>query len=190
VLVRTFDPGAEVTLTVIREGKETPLKVKLVEREVKAMSDMTFGPGWSRTNPNSPLARQLARQGAPADYIIKSGDVVKVTVCDLEGPGLNTTVRAIITPDGALKLPWVDEPVTVRGLTELQAQSAISDAYEKAKVLNSANVSMEVTAMGSGGFGRRGAGTSGGAGNSFGGKATSDPRQGKSPTSPTPAPSR
>ena len=45
VLVRTFNPGDEVTLTVIREMKETPLKVKLVERDVRPLDQVGFG--WS-----------------------------------------------------------------------------------------------------------------------------------------------
>jgi hypothetical protein len=145
VLVRTFDPGAEVTLTVIREGKETPLKVTLVEHAVKPIADVEFGPMWGAERDWRRPARVAAPIRAAADYTIKTGDVLKVTVYDLEGPGLQTTLRSVVGKDGQLRLPWVKEPVAVRGLSELQVQQAISDAYKKAGVLENANVSVEVT---------------------------------------------
>jgi hypothetical protein len=145
VLVRTFEPGDEVTLTVIREGKETPLKVKLVERAVKPIADVEFGPMWTyearKPRPVDVIRHRLAQ----ADYTIKTGDILNVTIYDLEGPGLQTTMRSIVGKDGQLRVPWVNAPVTVRGLSELDTQQAISDAYKKAGVLENANVSVEVT---------------------------------------------
>jgi hypothetical protein len=143
VLVRTFDPGAEVTLTVIREGKETPVKVKLVEREVKPIADTAFGP--VSVTANNPLARMpFLAPMFTRDHTIRPGDVIDVTIYDLEGPGLETNVKKVVSKDGRVSLPYVKEPLTVRGLTEVQCQSSISDAYAKAGVLESANVSVNV----------------------------------------------
>ena len=47
VLVRSFKPGEEVKLTLIRGGKEQTLPAKLVEKEVKPLDDLIIwdGPG-------------------------------------------------------------------------------------------------------------------------------------------------
>jgi hypothetical protein len=144
VLVRTFDPGAEVTLTVIREGRETPLKVKLVERAVKPIADTAFGPVWSDLAVRK-AHRVAPRAALPANHLIEKGDVLNITLFDLEGPGLSTNVVSVVGADAKLNLPGLKEPVGVLGLEASQLQQAIGDAYKKAGVLENANVSVSVT---------------------------------------------
>jgi hypothetical protein len=43
VLVRTFKPGDEVKLTVIRDGKPQDLTAKLVEKELRPIEELRFG---------------------------------------------------------------------------------------------------------------------------------------------------
>jgi hypothetical protein len=152
VLVRTFDPGAEVTLTVVREGKETPLKVKLVEREVKAIADTAFGPIWTDVAADA-VVRQRPMVVAPGPRLesaklVKQGDIVKVSVSDLEGPGLETSIRVIIGPDGKLRLPQLKDELNVRGLNEGQIQAVVRDAYRQAQRLDQADVKVEITRPG------------------------------------------
>lgn len=51
VLVRTFKPGDEVTLMIIREGQPTTVKAKLVERELGPLEDILI---WSDEHPGGP----------------------------------------------------------------------------------------------------------------------------------------
>ena len=146
VLVRTFDPGAEVTLTVIREGKETPLKVKLVERAVKPIADVAFGPMWANdVGWRRPLKVDRAAVPPTPQYVVAPGDILKVTIFDLEGPGLQTTVQSIVGQDGLLRLPSLKEPMMVRGSGQVEIQKGINDAYRKAGVDENANVIVQIT---------------------------------------------
>jgi membrane-associated protease RseP (regulator of RpoE activity) len=149
VLVRTFEPGDVVTLTVIREGKSTPVNVKLAERNVKPIGEIAFGPVVSDVLINeAPAATRPAGENAAAAAAAPRaavGDVVDVTVFDLEGPGLQTKSYSVITASGEIRLPLLDQSVAVRGKTEVELRRAIRDAYQKANVLENANVSVTLT---------------------------------------------
>jgi hypothetical protein len=142
VLVRTFDAGDVVTLTVIREGKPTPLKVKLVEREVKPIAEVAFGPVVSELlvdrvlPPNHPPVATDARAG--------EGDVIGVKIHNLEGPGLFTNSQHIVA-DGEIRLPYLSNPIVARGKTALELQQAVIQAYGNEKVLENADVSVTIT---------------------------------------------
>ncbi|HYE18364.1 MAG TPA: polysaccharide biosynthesis/export family protein [Tepidisphaeraceae bacterium] len=71
---------------------------------------------------------------APAP--IAKGDVLRVTVGDLAGPGEETV--AYLTVDaaaGAVRPPLVTDAVPVAGLTEVAAEAAIAKAYRDARVV-------------------------------------------------------
>jgi protein involved in polysaccharide export with SLBB domain len=146
VLVRTFDAGAEVTLTVVREGKETPLKIKLVEREVKAIADTAFGPVWTdvaaATRPRNWVLPPQPRREAP-NRVVKQGDVLLVRTSNLEGAGLETWVQVVIGPEATVRLPQLKDAVNVRGLNEGQIEAAIRDAYRQTGRLDQADVKVE-----------------------------------------------
>jgi hypothetical protein len=61
VLVRTFKPGAEIHLTLMREGERQTVPVTLAEREVPMLSDLE-----GHFRPSSPYAESLPGAPTPA----------------------------------------------------------------------------------------------------------------------------
>jgi protein involved in polysaccharide export with SLBB domain len=79
-----------------------------------------------------------------ADYIVGAGDLVEVTIYDLEGPGLQTIKRTRVSGLGRITLPFLPNPVQAEGLTEIQVQQSLIEAYRQAGVLDPAQVSVSV----------------------------------------------
>jgi membrane-associated protease RseP (regulator of RpoE activity) len=159
VLVRTFDADAQVTLTVVREGGERQVPVKLVERDVKPIEHVMFGgpPGiHPLPRPSAPAAPAFVRPfpgglpGAPPPALpqgaarFSAGDEVKVTILDLEGPGLQTVLHTRVTPEGAIRIPHLREPVPAAEKTGEELRMAIVDAFRGQGVASDANVQVEL----------------------------------------------
>lgn len=149
VLVRTYEPRSEVKLRIVRAGEPSELGMRLVEREVKPIEYVEF---W---DPNAPAdvevlpARQLEEPGplpARVEEPIEAGSVISIAVHNLQGPGLTTTVSKSIDANGTIKLPLLDAPVRVVGLTPVELQGEIVEAYRKARVQERAEVSVSAPA--------------------------------------------
>lgn len=149
VLVRTYEPRSEVKLRIVRAGEPSELGMRLVEREVKPIEYVEF---W---DPNAPAdvevlaARQLAEPvplPAREEEPIEAGSVISIAVHNLQGPGLTTTVSKSLDANGTIKLPLLDAPVRVVGLTPVELQGEIVEAYRKARVQERAEVSVSVSA--------------------------------------------
>jgi protein involved in polysaccharide export with SLBB domain len=125
VLVRTFEDGDEVKLTIMREGKSVELKVKLIERAAKPINRVLFGMMPDDVRP------------------LKRGDDVRVTIFDLEGPGKSTVKQTVVSEAGEIRLPYLNRSVRAAGLTQVALQQAIAAAYRVEKILEAANVSVE-----------------------------------------------
>lgn len=80
----------------------------------------------------------------PADYVISPGDVVTITVSELQGPGLDTVKTTNVSGTGNITLPLLDDPVRAEGMTENELQRAIMDAYRQAGIQERAQVSVSV----------------------------------------------
>jgi protein involved in polysaccharide export with SLBB domain len=78
------------------------------------------------------------------DYVVGPQDLLQITIYDLEGPGLQTIKNTRVSGTGNITLPWMNNVVRAEGLTELELQQAISQAYQQAGVLENANVSVAV----------------------------------------------
>jgi protein involved in polysaccharide export with SLBB domain len=78
------------------------------------------------------------------DYVVGPQDLLQITIYDLEGPGLQTIKNTRVSGTGNITLPWMNNVVKAEGLTELELQQAISQAYQQAGVLENANVSVSV----------------------------------------------
>ncbi len=146
VLVRTFDPGTEITLVMIREMKETPVAVKLVEHRVKPLDQVGFGEiihDWGAVEMPPPFVPPSAADPLVGGKL-RPGNVVVVTIHDLEGPGLQTVKEVTIDIMGRIELPYLKEPIRASGLDEVGLQSAIIKAYRDEDVLEDAQVSVEL----------------------------------------------
>ena len=131
-----IDPGE---LSATREGSvREPLVVKILddidaERE---QSDRSF------TNAKPPTQEDLVT--TPTDYAVGPGDLLQVTVYDLEGQGLQTIKQVRISGTGNVALPYLQNVVRAEGLTEIELQTTIAEAYREAKILETPNVSVSV----------------------------------------------
>ena len=79
-----------------------------------------------------------------SDYRIGPGDLLNVSIFDLMGEGTGEQVRTVkVTDTGMISLLFIP-PVKADGLTEHDLEQAISKAYEDARLIRSARVSVIV----------------------------------------------
>jgi len=70
---------------------------------------------------------------------IASGDVVRVSIADLETSGAMASLDVTVTSEGTVALPHLDA-VKLAGLSEIEAASAIARAYAAAQLIEAAQV--------------------------------------------------
>lgn len=91
----------------------------------------------------------LARERGPQSSIIKTGDLVNLTIWDNQSNSLLTSevgknteiLRLAVSSSGTIFVPYVDQ-VAIRGLTETQARELIQNKLER--IAPSAQVLLEV----------------------------------------------
>lgn len=93
-------------------------------------------------NAGPPLPGDMITE--PSDYVIGPGDVVTITVSDLQGPGLETVKTTNVSGTGNITLPLLQDPIRAEGLTENELQRAIVEAYRQAGIQERAEVSASV----------------------------------------------
>jgi polysaccharide biosynthesis/export protein len=78
------------------------------------------------------------------DYKIGPNDLVSISIFDLLGEGTGEQVKtARVTETGMISLPFI-QPVKASGLTEHELEDAVSKAYEDARLIRNARVSVTV----------------------------------------------
>jgi protein involved in polysaccharide export with SLBB domain len=84
---------------------------------------------------------ESGRQPSIKPGAIAAGDVVRVQVLDLLGQGVWTTLLLHVSPAGEIGLVHLGQ-LRVAGLTELQAEKAIAEAYAQADILRNPQVNV------------------------------------------------
>jgi protein involved in polysaccharide export with SLBB domain len=80
-----------------------------------------------------------------SDYKIGPNDLINVSIFDLLGEGTGEQVKTVrVTETGMISLPFIP-PVKGDGLTERELETAISKAYEDARLIRNARVSVTVS---------------------------------------------
>lgn len=131
-----IDPGE---LAGIREGSvKEPLLVNILEDLDPAMEQENRQ--FAAAEPPRPEDMVIE----PMDYVVGPGDLLEVTIFNLEGPGLQTIKRVRVSGTGNLTLPYLNNVVRSEGLTEGELQQGIAEAYRQAGVLDPADVSVSV----------------------------------------------
>ena len=74
--------------------------------------------------------------------VIKVDDRLEVTILDLQGPGVKTTVKPVVDKKGEIKLPYLNR-VAAKGLTCKDLETAIVKAYRDGNLIANATVSVE-----------------------------------------------
>ena len=78
------------------------------------------------------------------DYRIAVDDVINIGIQDLQGEGTGEQIKTVrVTETGMVNLPYIS-PVKAEGLTELELQDAVVAAYENAKMIQHAQVTVTV----------------------------------------------
>ncbi len=79
------------------------------------------------------------------DYRLNANDIVRITVSDLEGPGVQSLFEKRISETGNISLPYVGT-MRVVGLNEAELEKMIVRAYgpEGVNIIQNANVSVSV----------------------------------------------
>jgi protein involved in polysaccharide export with SLBB domain len=77
------------------------------------------------------------------DYRIAPNDLLNITVSDLLGPGVETPRQERVTESGNVTLPSVGQ-IPASGKTESELEQAIIQAYRDAKLIENAQVSVQV----------------------------------------------
>jgi hypothetical protein len=75
--------------------------------------------------------------------VLRRGATLTVTIDELAGPDTNKTTTVDVQRDGTVRLPKLDKPLSVDGLTQSQAETAIAEAYKAAAVIDSPTVTIE-----------------------------------------------
>jgi polysaccharide biosynthesis/export protein len=79
-----------------------------------------------------------------SDYRIGPNDLVQISIFDLLGEGTGETVKQVrVTETGSISLPFIP-PVKAAGLTERELEQAVQKAYEDARLIRAARVSVSV----------------------------------------------
>jgi polysaccharide biosynthesis/export protein len=106
----------------------------------------TFDPGVEENNPEFATATDPTaadRSTATGEYHISPNDLISVEITDLMGPGQATVKTTRVSESGKISLPYI-KTIEVEGLTEYEAEEAISDAYRLANLITNAQVSVNV----------------------------------------------
>ncbi len=79
-----------------------------------------------------------------SDYTIGRNDGLNVSISDLQGPGQETVKVARVSESGNISLPYLGS-VHAQGLTEIELEQQIVQAYRDANLIQNAQVSVTVT---------------------------------------------
>ena len=80
------------------------------------------------------------------DYKLGPNDLIRITISDLEGPGIQTLLEKRVSETGNISLPYVGQ-IRVGGLSEAQLEEQIVKSYgpEGVNIIQRANVSVTLT---------------------------------------------
>jgi protein involved in polysaccharide export with SLBB domain len=119
--------------------KKDPLVMPIVSQVDPAVEE----PDNQWANASEPTADDL--KPVSSDYRISPNDMLAIQLSDLSGPNTETLRQTRVSESGYVSLPYLTEPIKAAGLTEIELERAIVDAYKRAQLIEHANVSVTVT---------------------------------------------
>ena len=78
-----------------------------------------------------------------SDYTVGANDTLQISISDLQGPGQETVKTARVSNSGNISLPYINS-LHAAGLTEIELEQAIVDAYRSANLIQNAQVQVAV----------------------------------------------
>ena len=132
-----LDPS-ELTVAAGRPiGSRDPLTVKVLDRLDPALEEERIE--FAASN----LPTQEDTRAPLGDYGISRNDVLEISISDLQGPGIETIKRTRVSETGNVSLPYIGQR-RAEGLTEIELEREIVEAYRGARLIENANVSVQV----------------------------------------------
>jgi len=133
-----FFDQTEMTFAAGRpRGSAHPLTVPVLDRLDPALE----GDQVEFANAAAPTAEDLR---APlGDYGISRNDVLTISISDLQQPGVDTVKQTRVSETGNISLPQIGQ-IRAEGLTEIELEQQIVEAYRRARIVDNANVSVQV----------------------------------------------
>ncbi|HXE51491.1 MAG TPA: polysaccharide biosynthesis/export family protein [Tepidisphaeraceae bacterium] len=118
--------------------KKDPLVMPIVSQVDPAVEEVDNQ--WATAQP--PTADDL--KPTTADYRISPNDLLAITLSDLNGPNTETVKQQRVSESGNISLPFLDQPIHAAGMTEIQLERTIIQAYHNAQLIEKAQVSVTV----------------------------------------------
>ncbi len=97
------------------------------------------------TFPNAEPPKPEDLTWSDEDYLLGPGDAVDIAILDLYAEGAETRLQRVISNEGFVKLPLVEQRVQLRGLTAERARLAVVNLY-RPDILLDPTVSVELLA--------------------------------------------
>jgi protein involved in polysaccharide export with SLBB domain len=124
--------------TELGRYKKDPLVLPIVNELDPAMEGADTQ--WGRAT--DPTADDL--KPAIGDYRIAPNDLLAITLSDVNGPNTETVKQIRVAESGNISLPYLDNPIRAAGLTEIQLEQVIVQAYKNANLIQHAQISVTV----------------------------------------------
>ncbi|HSZ56552.1 MAG TPA: polysaccharide biosynthesis/export family protein [Tepidisphaeraceae bacterium] len=133
------DTKGFVDPTEMGRFKKDPLIMPIVSQVDPAVEEADTQ--WA--NASEPTPEDL--KVVSTDYRISPNDMLTIQLSDLSGPNTETLRQTRVSESGNISLPYLTEPIRAAGLTEIELERAVVDAYRRAQLIEHANVSVTVT---------------------------------------------
>jgi protein involved in polysaccharide export with SLBB domain len=124
--------------TELGRYKKDPLVLPIVNQ----LDPVAEGPEAQWTHATDPTADDL--KPTVGDYRVSANDLLAITLSDINGPNTETVKQARVTESGNISLPYLDNPIRAAGLTEIQLEQVIVQAYKNANLIQHAQISVTV----------------------------------------------
>jgi protein involved in polysaccharide export with SLBB domain len=122
--------------TELGRYKRDPLVLPIVNQ----LDPVAEGPDAQWTRATDPTADDL--KAAVGDYRVSANDLLAITLSDINGPNTETVKQARVTESGNISLPYLESPIRAAGLTEIQLEQVIVQAYKTANLIQHAQISV------------------------------------------------
>ena len=124
--------------TEVANFKRDPLVLPIVDTIDPALEGNDIQ--WARAT--EPTAEDL--KPTSGDYHVSPNDLLAITLSDINGPNTETVKQTRVTESGNISLPYLEKPIRAVGITEIQLEQAIIQAYRDANLIQHAQVSVTV----------------------------------------------
>ena len=131
-------PDEQARVIAYRGGQGRALAVPILDELDFGIEDT--GSYFSQSRPVLPQDLEASTE----DYQIGPNDAVQIAIPELLGPGAVQQEVKRVSNSGEISLPLLQQPIRLEGLTEVQAEQAIQDAYRDADILRQPQVTLTV----------------------------------------------